>query len=213
MQAMDERMWQVESNPRTLLGYLEAQGLLSPRKDRLIACAVCRRGWHLLVDARSRQAVEGAELAADGGTVELESLYDAARAVADERDFWGIRMDEYTEATAAHDAIASVDPQDSPAFLVCRDPYLPGAADLVREIIGNPFRPCVLVPDWLSCNGGVAGAVARAIYESGTFADLPVLADALEDAGCADGFLLDHLRSAGPHYRGCWALDLIVGRN
>jgi len=51
--------------------------------------------------------------------------------------------------------------------------------------------------------------LARAIYEEGRCGDLPILADALEDAGCTDADILEHCRSAGPHVRGCWLLDLL----
>ena len=54
--------------------------------------------------------------------------------------------------------------------------------------------------------------VARAIYDEGRFGDLPVLADALEDAGCDDAAILSHLRTPGRHVRGCWALDAVLGR-
>jgi hypothetical protein len=54
--------------------------------------------------------------------------------------------------------------------------------------------------------------IALAIYEDHRFADLPVLADALTEAGCADADLLGHLRSPGPHVRGCWAVDLLLGK-
>ena len=54
--------------------------------------------------------------------------------------------------------------------------------------------------------------LARRTYDEGDFAALPVLGDALEDAGCADPELLGHLRGPGPHVRGCWALDLLLGK-
>ena len=53
--------------------------------------------------------------------------------------------------------------------------------------------------------------MAQWIYQERAFAELPILADALEDAGCTDPTLLDHLRRPGPHFRGCWALDLLRG--
>jgi hypothetical protein len=85
-------------------------------------------------------------------------------------------------------------------------------ADLVREIFGNPFRPAVIEPAWLAWGDGIAGQLAQGIYEDRAFDRLPILADALIDAGCRDDALLDHLRSSGPHVRGCWALDLVLGK-
>jgi hypothetical protein len=82
-------------------------------------------------------------------------------------------------------------------------------ADLLRELIGNPFRPVALGP---AQRTPTVASLAAAIYEESAFDRLPILADALEDAGCADRALLDHLRGGGPHVRGCWALDLILGK-
>jgi hypothetical protein len=82
---------------------------------------------------------------------------------------------------------------------------------LLRDLFGNPFRPPTLDPDWLAWNGGLVPRLAAAIAEEGRFEDLPILADALEEAGCADAELLGHLRGPGPHVRGCWALDLLLG--
>jgi hypothetical protein len=83
---------------------------------------------------------------------------------------------------------------------------------LARDLFGNPFCPVHFDPLWREWGGGTARAVASAIYSGQRFVDLPVLADALEDAGCADENLLGHCRSGAAHARGCWALDLVLGR-
>jgi len=86
---------------------------------------------------------------------------------------------------------------------------------LVRDVFGNPFRPVVVNPAWLT---PVAVALARAAYDerlpSGDLERAPVaiLGDALEDAGCADEQFLSHLRGPGPHVRGCFVLDLLLGK-
>jgi hypothetical protein len=85
--------------------------------------------------------------------------------------------------------------------------------DLLRCIFGNPFHPQpVLDSSILAWNGGTVPKLAQAVYEERAFDRLPVLADALEDAGCADAELLGHLRGPGPHVRGCWAVDLLLGK-
>jgi hypothetical protein len=91
--------------------------------------------------------------------------------------------------------------------------------ELLREMVGNPFRTVALDLAWLAWQGGTVVQLARAAYEErhlpeGTLdpARLALVADALEDAGCTDAELLGHLRGLGPHVRGCWALDLILGR-
>jgi hypothetical protein len=82
----------------------------------------------------------------------------------------------------------------------------------VRDLFGNPFRPRSLNAAWLHWNDGAVRKTVRTIYDEGRFADLPLLADALEEAGCDDAFLLHHCRQAGGHVRGCWAVDLLTGR-
>jgi hypothetical protein len=84
-----------------------------------------------------------------------------------------------------------------------------GQAGLVRCVLGNPFRPVVLDPSWLT---PTVVSLARGVYADSAFDRLPILADALEDAGCDSRVILDHLRGPGPHVRGCWALDLILGK-
>jgi hypothetical protein len=81
-------------------------------------------------------------------------------------------------------------------------------AELLREIAGNPLRPASVDPAWLTWNGGTVIALARSIYEEDRFEDLPILADALEEAGCPDTGVLDHCRLVEEHVRGCWVIDL-----
>jgi hypothetical protein len=84
---------------------------------------------------------------------------------------------------------------------------------LLRELFGNPFHPVQLDPGWLQVHGATACAVANTVYEAHAFERLPVLADALEEAGCVEPALLDHCRQGGEHVRGCWAVDLLTGRH
>jgi hypothetical protein len=83
---------------------------------------------------------------------------------------------------------------------------------LLRDVQGNPFRPVAVEPGWLAWNDGTVVKLAQGIYEERAFDRSPILADALEEAGCTDADLLGHLRSPGPHVRGCWALDLVLGK-
>ncbi|MBP3958139.1 hypothetical protein J8F10_23060 [Gemmata sp. G18] len=87
------------------------------------------------------------------------------------------------------------------------------ACDLVREVFGNPFSPPVIDPGWLQWNHGAVHHIAERIATSGDFTDLPILSDALEDAGCCDEELLRHCREPHLHVPGCWALDAVRGRN
>src|SRR5262249_12027604 len=78
--------------------------------------------------------------------------------------------------------------------------------ELFRDIFGNPFRPVALDPRWLT---STVGALAGGIYDEFAFDRLPILADALIDAGCEDEGILTHCRSGGAHARGCWLVDLL----
>jgi hypothetical protein len=83
---------------------------------------------------------------------------------------------------------------------------------LLREIVGNPFRPVSLDPAWLLWNEGTVTKLAEAVYEERRFGDLPILADALEEAGCANADVLAHCRGDEEHVRGCWVVDLLLGK-
>jgi hypothetical protein len=80
---------------------------------------------------------------------------------------------------------------------------------LVHDIFGNPLRPVTADPRWLT---STAVALAQAIYADRAFDRLPILADALEEAGCDSQDVLAHLRGDGPHVRGCWVVDLVLGK-
>jgi hypothetical protein len=85
---------------------------------------------------------------------------------------------------------------------------------LIRDVFGNPFRPSPpLRPAVLAWNDATVRRIAEGIYEDRAFGRLPILADALLDAGCEDEELPVHCRSEGPHVRGCWAVDLILGKS
>jgi hypothetical protein len=85
-------------------------------------------------------------------------------------------------------------------------------ADFVREIFGNPFRPVRVDPLWLTRNDAIVPRIARGIDAERAFDRMPILHDALLDAGCNDEALLSHCRHPEGHVRGCWALDLILGK-
>jgi hypothetical protein len=86
-------------------------------------------------------------------------------------------------------------------------------AELLREVFGNPFRPVSISRSVLAWNDGTVVKLARAIYDERAFDRLPVLADALEEAGCDHADLPGHCRAPGPHVRGCWAVDLLLNQS
>jgi hypothetical protein len=81
----------------------------------------------------------------------------------------------------------------------------------LREIFGNPFRAVAVDRAWLAWNDGTVAKMAQTIYDEQRHEDLPILADALEDAGCGNGEMLTHCRAGGEHLRGCWVMDLLLG--
>jgi hypothetical protein len=83
---------------------------------------------------------------------------------------------------------------------------------LIREVAGNPFRRPSIAPALLGWRDRLVVRLAQAAYAEGAFERLPILADALEEAGCTDAEVLGHLRGPGPHVRGCWVLDTLTGR-
>jgi hypothetical protein len=82
-------------------------------------------------------------------------------------------------------------------------------ANLVRELVGNPSHPVSFSLEWRT---DTAVTLARQMYQSGDFSAMPILADALQDAGCNSAEILDHCRGPGPHVRGCWVVDLVLGK-
>jgi hypothetical protein len=95
--------------------------------------------------------------------------------------------------------------------LIERVESLPGGitqCDLLRDII--PFRPVTILPEWRT---STVLALATGIYEEKAFDRMPILADALQDSGCSNEDILNHCRSETVHTRGCWALDLVLGKH
>ncbi len=87
-------------------------------------------------------------------------------------------------------------------------------ADVLRDCFGNPFRrPPPLASAVLGWKDGTVPRIAQTVYEERTLGRLPILADALLDAGCDDDKLIRHCRADGLHVRGCWAVDLILGKS
>ena len=86
----------------------------------------------------------------------------------------------------------------------------PPQTDLLRDIFGNPFRPVTLDPAWQT---STVTTLAQQMYNTRDFSAMPILADALQDAGCDHTDILIHCHDSGPHVRGCWLVDLLLGEN
>ena len=198
---MIEAEWLACTQPLKMLHFLRRRA--SERKFRLFACGSCRRIWRCLPDERSRRAVEVAELFADERT-DLDTLQTAlhaahvARQEAESAGRWW-----NAAATAAAAAEANCQTGAERAAVTATD------ADAVRDVFGNPFRPVAFDPAWRTPR---VLALAQAVYEERAFDRLPILADALEEAGCDNAALLAHCREPGLHARGCWAVDAVLGK-
>jgi hypothetical protein len=184
----------------------------SKRKLRLLACACARQVWDRLEDVRSREAVLAAEGYADGllGRKGLIKFRDEAFHVGvgtRGRAYlaWVVSWTESIEPDFLDWTVAQRATQAAPGAGVKQT----AVCALIREVFGNPYRPPVIPAGWLQWNGGTVAALGRTIYDERSFTHLPVLADALEEAGCDDADLLAHCRRPDGHVRGCWALDAV----
>jgi hypothetical protein len=221
---MTEQEWQKGGDHYTMLRFLHSKGVKGFRKHRLLLATFCRTFLpELLVEERTRHVIEVAEAYSDGA-VEKEDLAQAKRAALKAVDGQP-RLDSAVRSVAHGLPIREA--VDFPNF--CLRPWRTSnynhptpaqrrrLGQLIRDIFGNPFCTVTIDPTWLTPN---VLALAQAAYDnrclpSGTLdnARLGVLADALEDAGCTDAMLLGHLRGAGPHVRGCFAVDAVLGRS
>jgi hypothetical protein len=188
----------------------------SPRKIRLFAVAYCRLAWHLLANEQCRNAVEVSERFADGlaGSVELTTAVEAARRTMPRATRIDFSWDDYAGYLTA--ICASGLPLTKFAHgaeyarvLAPRAVSQELQCDLLRCIAGSPFCPLAVQVPWLT---PTVVELAQTAYEERAFQLLPVLADALEEAGCGNEDVLMHCRGPGPHARGCWVLDLLTGR-
>jgi hypothetical protein len=220
---MTDEEWLSCCIPEQMVELLNPQQ--SDRKLRLFAAACCRRIWHLLTDIRGRRIVEISELYADQ-RASYELLVETVdQAKSSSRATWATKCaaavrcasyaasrDRYVRASleaAEASAASEPEPSNAIAYNALRFPEYQAQARFLRDIFGNPLRLVQFDPQWRTAN---VVDLARTIYEERAFERLPILADALMDAGCADEQVLQHCRSEGPHVRGCWVVDLVLGK-
>jgi hypothetical protein len=188
------------------------------RKLRLFACACARRLWHLLSDDRFRRAIEVAEQFADGeATDEQRDVIKRACEAAYNTPIWTCAAAaargtlSSNPSNAAWNVAGSSAGEDGDEGEPAWEAHRAKQADLFRDIFG-PYRPVKLYRSWLSWQGGAVPKLAQEIYENRCVERLPALADLLEEAGCSSADILEHCRSANEHVRGCWVLDLLLGK-
>lgn len=220
---MTERDWFLSTDPRGMLANLPHS---TQRKLYLWCVACCRRIWDLFVDANSRYAVVSAERYADGEPSAV-TLYPSRIAGRIQ-----LSTPQYLRAHQAGEACNAYPPDALGCSVACAQARYEEAfahrsqlteeecnevvtqefaiqADLLRDIYGNPFRSIAFDPSWRT---STAVGLAQSMYESRDFGAMPILADALEEAGCDNPDVLTHCRGTVPHSRGCWVVDLVLGK-
>jgi hypothetical protein len=237
---MTEQEWLECADPTRMLEFL--RGNVSDRKLRLFFIACCRRIWHLLTDEKSRRALIVLESYTEGSATikELYAAAHDAQIATNEcannsyvpgavRDALGLSLSIGETEDDTQPEVVGV-PVESGVPMVaswavgyalhpkgmgcdawdrCVKAEQVYQCRLLRDIFGNPFRPVTINPAWRT---PTVLSLAQAIYDERAFDRLPILADALEDAGCTDASILEHCRSGGGHVRGCWVVDLLLGR-
>jgi hypothetical protein len=217
---LTEARWRTSTHPDAMIDVLE--GRVSDRKLRLFAVACCRRVAHAGYGRRIERAIDVNERFADGQATakELKSAREGAHKFA--------LTAGGAPALVAQAAESVAHPRLSPYFLssclgcvlelatwregVSKEDERRRLCDLLRDVVGNPFRPPAFDPALRAAKGGLILSMAQDMYAARRFDDLPVLADALEEAGCADKDLLAHCRAGGEHARGCWVVDLVLDK-
>ena len=195
------------------------------RKSRMLGCACARRLWHLLGPIY-QTAIEVAEKYEDdqASASELDHSFETVES-ASHTDYRGdtaidlarivVLMAVYREAAfpdlnKAAGASAFDAENEEVDWDEAHEQEFAVQVHLIRDIFGNPFRPAAVDPLWLTFN---VQALAQGIYDDRAFERMPILADALQDAGCDNADMLSHCRDPhATHVRGCWVLDLLLGK-
>jgi hypothetical protein len=220
---VDEATWLACTYPGLMLKFVRRTHPHRIRKLRLFAVACCRRLLHRIRNRPQRELLDLVEGYADGRVAERDlskalncaanyggaSRLGVAACFTAHRKIDPVRVAQ--EAAREAGSVTHRSPHSRP-WQDARNAEQAAQAALLRDVLGNPFRRAPAIdPAWLTWREGLIVSMAGRMYEARDFADLPVLADALEEAGCADAQVLGHLRSPGPHVRGCHVIDALLG--
>jgi hypothetical protein len=228
---MTEQEWLRCANPYSMLQFLQGEDAVTRlrrwRGDRVLQPvslrkvvlfnSACGRRWWDRMREGTREYLIAQEQFADGQIdarslrSSAESLAAALPAYAEARRY--VEASEYPHQRGDYQGYSAPDwrilfrPND---ILISAAVEMAKQVSLLCDIVGNPFRPVTIDASWLT---STVVSFATAIYDERAFDRLPILADALEDAGCDDADLLNHCRQPGEHVRGCWAVDLVLGKS
>jgi hypothetical protein len=219
---MNEAQWRTGADPQDMLVFLRGVGAvgngarISNRKFRLFALACCHRIRRTIKADRFRQAIEVVERFADGRADAADLSRAAATVYAGDHSAVLAVVNDiaYQAAERTADAAAQwsgiVAEWNGESYPAGRTAEAVAQCALLRDICDNPFRPSSFDPAWIAWQDGQVRRLAQTIYEERAFERLPILGDALEDAGCSNPIILEHCRLPGEHVRGCWVADGIL---
>jgi hypothetical protein len=195
---MTEREWLTTSDPRAMIRLLASRGWDRSLWLFTVACF----GRFRRIGAGVRAAMEATERYADGLATEAEMRkYNTAVIAAESADHAAAECQRTVAKRGRGYRPAGGGPRT-------RGQEARAQAALLREVAGNPFRPVAFSLAWRT---DTAVALAEQMYESRDFGAMPILADALQEAGCDSEEIMAHCRGPGPHVRGCWVVDLVLG--
>jgi hypothetical protein len=193
---MTEQQWRTSTDPLAMLRALPSPR--SDRKGRLFLCAA----WHV----RAQRFLKSGGMKPLRAIAHAESYADGVipRMVFPYTNYSPCQPDPFLQAEGTILTLASRPRLGAPAEVLCH---------LLSDIFIGPFPIPMADPAWLNWNNRVVATLTQSIYYERAFGRLPVLADALEAAGCVHAGALQHCRSPGPHVRGCWVIDWILAKN
>ncbi len=218
---MTETEWVTATDPIPMLEFL--LGKASDRKLRLVAIAHAHQAWgdYKIEETEAAwKTVEVAERYSDGlaSGEQLQAAHQVVLANRESDDLAIYFLNIYAGVASAvmvENAYTVAMQSDYAARTAPNAQTIINAdrlerCGLLRDIFSNPFRPVAFDPEWRT---STAVAVAQGMYESRDFSAMPILADALQDAGCDNDNILNHCRDAnGVHVRGCWVVDLVLSK-
>jgi len=236
---MTEEIWLGPAMPTILLGFVSDK--TTGRKLRLFAVAVCRVLERAVSEDCLIDAVQDCEQFADGFLQKEDLAHTREMLRRSKRDYLALKFgivdqgfenphsrgrlpkaaNDWISIWNIHESCIAPEPRNAARDVLwrsistirtmpIRDVSTSVTGTILRDIFGNPFRPIAIDPRWLT---STVVDLASAIYQEKAFDRMPILADALMDAGCDNEEIIAHCRGEGPHVRGCWAVDLLLGKS
>jgi hypothetical protein len=208
---MTEQDWLACTDPQKMLGFLASTQ--NSRKLRLFAVECCCLLLPFINDPHSRKALQKAEQHAEGQVSSEKTRRRRHDPTPQDDALWAVTLvveQDFSRLKWLGGWVNRVLSRVKESGM-----STPPALDelqMLRCIFGNPFGSPAIHSTWLAWNGGTVPKIAKGIYNERAFDRLPILADALEESGCDSENILSHCRESGFHARGCWALDLLLGK-